>query len=306
MELSKFEFSREILENSSEEELRLLIQGLEKHDRASQYAKGDLYLEGAHEDQLSFHKAKNRVRIFFGGNRCLAKGTLIATPTGPIPIEYMSAGDEVYDEFGNTIKVKCVFSNGRKEVADLTNRNKVWASCTEDHSWLTSTWRSKSKERKASALKRDVGIERRTFKPRLGCGREPHAYVIGALLGDGCSRQRGPWIQISSPDDKIPKKIAKILGAEGVKKNSEKNYTYTIKAKDCAKYRDWIKGRYSHEKIVDMDTIKHWDRRSLVEFVAGVLDTDGSVAKGKDKITVSFSMQALSVLKAVQYACLAL
>jgi len=69
LELSTIEFSREELENASEEELRLLIQGLEKHDRASQYAKGDLYLEGAHDDQIEFHKAKNRVRIFFGGNR---------------------------------------------------------------------------------------------------------------------------------------------------------------------------------------------------------------------------------------------
>lgn len=33
------------------------------------YAKGDIYLEGAHSAQMEFHKAANRVRIFFGGNR---------------------------------------------------------------------------------------------------------------------------------------------------------------------------------------------------------------------------------------------
>lgn len=69
MDLNSFELSREILESLSEEELRRLAVKLQEHERAAQYKKGDLYLENAHEGQLSFHKAANRVRLFFGGNR---------------------------------------------------------------------------------------------------------------------------------------------------------------------------------------------------------------------------------------------
>ena len=58
-----------MLENLSEEDLVELYKKLEAHEDALAHSKGDIYLENATEDQISFHKAKNRVRVFFGGNR---------------------------------------------------------------------------------------------------------------------------------------------------------------------------------------------------------------------------------------------
>lgn len=57
------------LEGYSDEDLRELYKKLDSHGEAKKYAKGDIYLENAHEDQIAFHKSKIRVRLFFGGNR---------------------------------------------------------------------------------------------------------------------------------------------------------------------------------------------------------------------------------------------
>ena len=63
------ELSRDDLMNLSKEELFTLARQFTKHDEATAYAKGDIYLKNAHEGQLGFHKANNRIRIVFGGNR---------------------------------------------------------------------------------------------------------------------------------------------------------------------------------------------------------------------------------------------
>jgi phage terminase large subunit-like protein len=66
---SSIAISEKDLGEYSDEELRELYRKLDSHGEALNYAKGDIYLENAHEDQISFHEAKNRVRLFFGGNR---------------------------------------------------------------------------------------------------------------------------------------------------------------------------------------------------------------------------------------------
>lgn len=63
------ELSREILENLSQDDLVKLARKLKDHEQVTRYAKGDIYLKNAHEGQVDFHKAPNRIRIFFGGNR---------------------------------------------------------------------------------------------------------------------------------------------------------------------------------------------------------------------------------------------
>ena len=66
---SDLSLSRADLEKLDKEDLIRLANQMKKHEEALQYAKGDIYLENAHEGQLDFHKANNRVRVVFGGNR---------------------------------------------------------------------------------------------------------------------------------------------------------------------------------------------------------------------------------------------
>lgn len=258
--------------------------------------------------------------------KCLAKGTLVMTPNGPKAIETLQIGEEVYgynkDGTLSPSKVLDVMYQGTKEVYDLNNHHKTLAICTNEHTWLTQDSRTKQfKELKLKNFNNShtTKIVRKFIKAPLGLINEPHAYAIGALLGDGCSKQNGPGsnqIFISSENNIIPTKVQKVLDAKFLRKNgSSKNYTWVITNNEihkktskvhCNYYQDWIGNRYAHEKIVDLEVIKTWNRTSLLEFVAGLIDTDGSVVFYNKEIIVQFCSQSESMMKALQYAILAL
>ena len=81
---------------------------------------------------------KHRVIFIVAANRCLAKGTMVSTPQGPVKIEDLAVGDYVYDENGNPARVGQVFDQGIQEVIDLHNLDdgEVVATCTNHHVWL--------------------------------------------------------------------------------------------------------------------------------------------------------------------------
>lgn len=247
-------------------------------------------------------------RYVVAGNRCLPEGTLIPTPDrGLVPIEKLEAGDMVYDQHGQPIVVEQTFDNGEADVIELLNRGIVWGESTINHTWLTcnsSDRRYKEKELTLEEFQRDTQVRRTEVNLPLGPINEPHAYIIGALLGDGCSRAAG--IAISSESDAIPSHIATLLDCK--LSRPKHNYTYRILGSpQINHYKEWCKGRYAHEKTCNLDIIKTWNRQSLLSFVAGVLDTDGSVYINEyDNVCVQFEMQALPVIEAIKYAMLAL
>jgi phage terminase large subunit-like protein len=251
---------------------------------------------------------KVKYRYITAGNRCLAEGTLVMTPKGPVPIEEIRPGDKVYDEFGKEISVLKTFENGSKEVVELTNRGQVWGESTDTHTWLTDDDSRKTiKERKVSEFRKGIRILRQEVSCPLGEVEEPHAYAIGALLGDGCSRQGTLTnIHISSADEGVVKKVQDIVG-KSYRKQHEDNYTWIIEQATCNHYKEWCHKRYAHEKIVDLNIVKRWNRNSLLSFVAGLIDTDGSVyVTRENNVCIQIGMQAKSVIEACKYAFLAL
>jgi len=88
------------------------------------------------------------------------------------------------------------------------------------------------------------------------------------------------------------------------------NYSWNIKNVQSnmrERYDEWRHGRCAHEKIADLDLIKAWDRNTLLEFVAGIIDTDGSVfVDSWSNLTISVSMQTKPVIAAQEYAFMAL
>lgn len=239
-------------------------------------------------------------RYTTSGNQCHLEGTLVATPKGPVPIELLKVGDTVYSEHGKEIKVLKTFHNGPKEVADLTFRGQMWSSCTKDHVFQTVNGK-KTQQLSVENIGKYDCISRVFVRPGLGDTDVPEAYAIAALLGDGCSRQGGQKIHVSSADNKIPDKLSQILNVS-VKKSGGENYTWILENADIPYYKDWCKGRYAHEKEADTSVLETWNRQSLLQFVAGLIDTDGSIYPAKDHVSLSLGMQAKSVVDAFEWA----
>jgi phage terminase large subunit-like protein len=254
---------------------------------------------------------KVKKQFIRAGNQCLAEGTLVLTSKGIKPIEQIEIGEEVFSEYGKLIKVVATYDNGIREVRKLTHRGNTVVEATDEHVFLTinsSSRNSQIDEKHLSIGKfsRDTQIQRVRCRAPLGTEVVLDAYALGALLGDGCSTCHG--VVISSEDSTIPNKVGKILHAQEIKRSSKFNHSWTLKnAKVSDRYNSWIRNRLAHEKIVDLEDIQKWDRNSVLNLVAGVVDTDGSVFLDSwNNVVISIGMQAKSVIEFIKWAFLTL
>lgn len=255
-----------------------------------------------------FKDVTNLHVIVKAGNQCLAENTEVITTKGIKYIQDIKVGDYVYDEKGNPIRVIDTFSNGIKEVHELTNRNMILAEATKEHVFLTKDSSKPNRpylERNVGRFRRDIAIKRVEVNSGLGDIQEDHAYIIGAIAGDGCCRDERKDIIISSSDEAVVKYISDKLNTTYNKQKG--NYSWNIKATTFNYYEEWLKGKYAHEKIIDLDIIKTWNRESLLNLVAGIIDTDGSIYVDKwNTICIRCEMQAINYIEVLQYAFIAL
>ena len=243
--------------------------------------------------------------------KCLKEGTLVKTPTGSVPIEELSPGDEVYgydnDGVVRICQVTQLHDQGVKEVVDLIHQNKIIATSTLDHRWLA--YNNKNHKRTVKSLKdfnTRNSIAEEYIKISGGIKHVEQAYALGALLGDGCSRESG--INISTADEEVVQKVKKCLGAITAQKNHKNNYTWRLKFFEKANgrktkieyYDEWCRGKYAHEKIFDLEEVRSWTRESQLEFLAGLIDTDGCVHDSGTRVVIQIGMQARKVIENCQ------
>ena len=246
--------------------------------------------------------------------KCRVEGTLVKTPTGSRAIETLRPGDQVYgynlDGTVSICEVTQLWDQGSKEVVDLIWNRRVIATSTLDHRWLAyNTYRN---TRQVKSLKefdsRDKIAEE--YVPIPGGIKEvKEAYAIGALLGDGCCTCSG--VQISSKDEEVIAAVKDSLGFESYNKFKSNNYTWNISnGKPGVRtkipfYDEWCRGRLAHEKYCDLREIRTWTRKSQLEFIAGLIDTDGSIGITKDgRLTIRFCMQAQEIVDTLEFLLL--
>lgn len=85
---------------------------------------------------LRFSQSNKRFEVVVAGRRCLEKGTLVATPTGPKPIESLKIGDIVIGFDGDKPElttVENVFYNGIQAVTPLESSYKKYVAATDNH-----------------------------------------------------------------------------------------------------------------------------------------------------------------------------
>lgn len=269
--------------------------------------------------QLAFVRDTSRFVIARAGRRCLEKGTLVATPNGSVAIEDLKPGDLVLDEWANSIKVKEVYDQGLQEVVDIQNNGRVLASCTLDHVWdcVNTEKPEQSHNRPLNKFYKGLAIRRKEYNLQFGNIDYPYAYSLGAMMGDGCSRQSRPTcLFISSENDIIPAAVAKELGLE-YWKQSETNYTWCLSRLlrpgkghnvtpviEWPEYFEYCQDKYAFEKFLPIEVLKTWNRESILRFIAGLIDTDGSVFESSSGITLCFTSGSKKLIELMQWAFL--
>lgn len=238
--------------------------------------------------------------------KCRAVGTLIKTPTGAIPIENIKVGDIVYGY--NTVgyvsecAVKEVFNQGEQEVVDLLWNGRVLATSTMNHRWLAHNTFNNSrtvKELKDFNSRDKIALE--YFPISGGSKIVKEAYALGALLGDGSGMSAG--LLISGKDSAVFDKMANSLSCYWTKShpNNHNHYMRGIKKLEIPFYAEWCHNKLAHEKTCDINELRSWTRKSQLEFIAGLMDTDGSIVVSSDgRLTIRLNMQAEVVISAVQ------
>lgn len=275
-----------------------------------------------------FYNYKHKIQTWLLARRsgkCLKFNTLIMTPGGPKPINEFKKGDLVYgynnDGTLSITPVIDVIYSGTKKIRDITSSNKVLASSTDDHKWLWTKYDGKIDQKKLGEVCLKTNKLTRYFiDAPMGNKSVEQAYAIGAFLGDGCSVQHphGNQLYFSSENDVIPKKLAQLTACSYFK-SSPNNYTWVLSTKselgvngkrsspiDISFYDEWCRNRYAHEKIIDLNEIKTWNRRSLLNLLAGLLDTDGSVSYQDNRLTIRWQMQSKSIIESIQWLLLSL
>ena len=263
----------------------------------------------------------SQFKIFRAGRRigkCLIDGTEVMTPTGPVEIQNLKPGDIIYayntdDDSVTETPVVRVINQGIQNVVDMKSRRRVVASCTMAHRWHT-VYEDGGKKmvRHVDEFYKGIRITRKFVKIPMGDKDVPHAYAIGAFLGDGCSKERGTAFCISSENEMVPRRVSEVIGCDFIKTKSE-NYTYVLSnnpgrnnggnSSTCEYYDSWIRDRYAHEKIIDINEIKKWNRKSCLSLLAGLLDTDGCTQVFEGSLILSWHTQSKSMRDAICWLC---
>lgn len=116
-----FEISSEKLAEMSKDEKLDMYRMLKELKHTQELRKNEIYLENAHLGQIAFHKAKNPIRIFLGGNR---SGK---TTAGTNETYYRCSGKHPFHRHRTPIKACIVAQDFTTHVKDIIEEKlKEW------------------------------------------------------------------------------------------------------------------------------------------------------------------------------------
>lgn len=313
----------------------------------SAQAAGHRTREGLHQlgDNIGIPAAQAiGERLSQGALSCLVEGTLVRMADWTTKcIEDVEVGDWVLgaDMTGQTfpVKVTNTFDNGVQEAYRTVFRHRKRQRALEStlrHKVLVRTYFTGHSEEvyNDKPRKLPIGKRNRDMKCVAPIGyssrgrpqvREGLAYLIGALLGDGCYTESVQGVHFSCADPVYIQRFGEWMAAHNLRLKHLNRYHYRVSQLEkvahavgddgryvsgalynparqvLAKYG--MEGKYAHEKTLPSD-VMNWDNRSISELIAGLIDTDGSLfARGSSKqptLAISYSSASQELCEGVR------
>lgn len=277
--------------------------------------------------------AMKHKRVIFGDQPGLGKSLSlnadIQTPNGAKKMRDIHLGDLVFGCDGKPHKVTGVYPQGKLSVYKITFNDGVSTRVSLEHLWTVRTVNMRRRKQGWRVMTTqellDNGLTWKSCPSWVASGRKEvlkweipmckpveydtkdyfiHPYILGAFIGDGCLV--GDCMELSNPDiDKDIHETVSILLKDGF------TLTERRKSRNCPAYRitrennvPFERNAYKTEftrlglnvKSVDKfipSEYMYGDVEQRKDLLAGLMDTDGTVAKG-GKITFCTTAKRLA------------
>lgn len=252
-----------------------------------------------HPRQVEFHAPPfPPLRAFFGGNRCLAEGTLVRMADWSVrPIEAIRAGDMVLGAWENgtcqPARVLEAICNGPR----TCRRFRFGKRGTEEELVATADHRVAARHEKGFRVVLPLGLMDGGTRSRWSIQRStevmysgrfvPEATLLGLLLGDGCTvNGRVSFACADAAVRVVMERECERFGAK-LRQNPANLIQFNLSTGSAgrpngvaAMCKEFGTSGYAHEKR--LPDVRDWATTSVAELLAGLLVTDGSVWKASE------------------------
>ena len=257
-----------------------------------------------------------------GSGKSIRSDTLVPVTDdrGYVEIGKLKVGDEVFDENGKPTKVLGVYPQGELDAYEVTFSDDAKVVCNDEHIWAARTvWQHYQDDPYSEVTlseMMDYDIIRESYKPSKGkitrksmwyvplakAVERPEKefdidpYVLGVLIGDGCTTC-GPAVHISSSDVDLIQHVSNLIGAVDFRKQKSsyswffyndiyvegKTNTNTVKysdlTSDLSKYDNVIGCLALNKRIPEEYFLGSIEQRYAL--LQGLMDTDGTIINSK-------------------------
>lgn len=241
-------------------------------------------------------------------SNALADSERVLTPGGWVRNDSLRAGDLVIGSDGTPTEVLGIFPKGEEQIYRVVFNDGVEVRATGDHLWNVRTqsrgarglpYLTLSTDQIAADLLDGRG-NGKWFVPNVKPVEFPEAalpvpaYTLGAILGDGCIRQRG--VKFSTEDPEILNRILAETGATATSHHRPADYGIVFKDRADNPISSGLRalglsGRGSHDKFIPEVYLAASVEQRL-DLLRGLMDTDGhiTVSRTGEYVTVSLRM----------------
>ena len=233
----------------------------------------------------------NRFNCYKKTRQCLAKGSRIWTPKGPIEIQNIKPGQKIYSlnlctGLLEITKVAKVYDNGIAKCKEVRTKSGHKSICTYDHKYLTPDgWKSASDLELKDRL---IQIRDNQYWGKIVSKSE--AILLGYLLTDGfCGRKAHHFTNTNWKYLLEFQKHYSILFNKKLKISIHRNSGFGVKKafrlySYCKECRNWLSrlgilGLTKKYKYIP-DEVFSWDNESIAILINRMFSSDGWYSAG--------------------------
>ena len=208
---------------------------------------------------------------------CVSADTRILTRDGyPKIFDVMGKEVEVWNGSNWSKKIPFKTASNQK-LYRVTLSDGSYLDCTSKHGWNIHLYKDQYQRIETKDLEPGMSIGRLELAPTESGTRDVKAYTIGWFIGDGYMDEDTPMVLVQEPEYKI---IPDLWFGVPYKEQHPEGYARPFK-------RVKIKGTIDPDTGRDLrnydtglpEQFFNWDKQSILEFIGGWIDTDGSLVR---------------------------